>query len=149
MGRRARVRILCAIDFTSKRKRSSVLVHIGFPEEAHTAAAAAAGDSSSSSSSSSALRRGQSSRDDGRGGGLEGKILLFTKGADTVLLPLLANIGPLEEEMIATMEEYARDGLRTLCIAKREIGNEEFVRWYRLYEEAENTNVDRQEKIEQ
>ena len=48
MGRKTQERILCAIDFISRRKRSSVLAHIGFPGAA-AAAAAAAGDSSSES----------------------------------------------------------------------------------------------------
>ena len=132
LGRKALVRVLCSIDFSSSRKRSSVLVHVGFPSEKRTTDA---GGCSSSSTSAAT--------------GLKGKILLLTKGADTVILPLLSKMGPLEERMVEVMQQYARDGLRTLCIAQREIDPETFLNWAKLYEEAENTTVNRQERIEQ
>lgn len=77
------------------------------------------------------------------------KIVLLTKGADSVILPLLKEKGPLEEQMIRTMEEYAEDGLRTLCIAKREVEESEFLKWFAEYEKAERETVDRQLKIEE
>ncbi|CDJ67369.1 hypothetical protein ENH_00035000 [Eimeria necatrix] len=50
--------------------------------------------------------------------------------------------------MVSAMESYAREGLRTLCIAYKEIKEKKFIRWLRVYEEAQTATVDRQEKIE-
>ncbi|CDJ44583.1 ATPase 2, putative [Eimeria tenella] len=122
-----------------------MLIHVGFQDDSSSSPAAAATSSSSSNSSSSSSNGGST-----RGGpsGLKGKIILLTKGADTVILPLLKQVGPVEERMVSAMESYAREGLRTLCIAYKEIKEKKFIRWLRVYEEAQTATVDRQEKIE-
>ena len=90
LGRKTLIRVLCSIEFTSRRKISSMLIHVGFQDDSSSSPAAAATSSSSSNSSSSSSNGGST-----RGGpsGLKGKIILLTKGADTVILPLLKQVG--------------------------------------------------------
>uniref|UniRef100_A0A7I4YCM6 Phospholipid-transporting ATPase n=1 Tax=Haemonchus contortus TaxID=6289 RepID=A0A7I4YCM6_HAECO len=72
------------------------------------------------------------------------RIILLTKGADASVLPILANeyitseIG--KEEVFKAQEhlsDYAKEGLRTLCLAKKYLSEEEYHAWRALHEEAE------------
>ncbi|CBZ55965.1 hypothetical protein NCLIV_063910 [Neospora caninum Liverpool] len=126
LGRTVRVRVLAAVEFSSKRKRSSMLCEVYYP--------ASAGENETEGKS--AKRKTKK------------RIVLFTKGADTVIVPLLKRREEAETQMLKTMEEYAADCLRTLCIAKREVKNEEFVTWFAAYQAAERATVGRQEQIE-
>lgn len=65
-----------------------------------------------------------------------GRITLFCKGADTVILPRLAAGQAYTDATLAHLEEYAAEGLRTLCIAKKELREEEYKAWAKTYEEA-------------
>ncbi|PIO53241.1 hypothetical protein TELCIR_25431, partial [Teladorsagia circumcincta] len=72
------------------------------------------------------------------------RVMLLTKGADATVLPILANeyvaseIG--EEEVYKAQEhlsDYAKEGLRTLCLAKKYWSEEDYQTWRALHEEAE------------
>lgn len=64
----------------------------------------------------------------------ENKIMLMTKGADSVILPRLSNgQGPIIHATDGFLTEYANEGLRTLFIVEREIKKEEYVAWNRKY----------------
>ncbi|CAA9990984.1 aminophospholipid-transporting P-ATPase, putative [Plasmodium knowlesi strain H] len=78
----------------------------------------------------------------------ESKIMLFCKGAGSVILNKLANKTEIDDITIEHMETYADEGLRTLCIAQRELTEEEFAEWYRLYKEATVSLKDREENLE-
>ncbi|ANQ11113.1 Phospholipid-transporting ATPase [Plasmodium coatneyi] len=78
----------------------------------------------------------------------ESKIMLFCKGAGSVILNKLAKKTEIDEITIEHMETYADEGLRTLCIAQRELTEEEFAEWYRLYKEATVSLKDREENLE-
>lgn len=69
----------------------------------------------------------------------DGKIRLYTKGADTVILERLNAGNPMVEATLQHLEEYASEGLRTLCLAMREISEEEFQQWYQIYDKAATT----------
>lgn len=69
----------------------------------------------------------------------DGKIRIYTKGADTVILERLNPDNPTVEATLQHLEEYASEGLRTLCLAMREIPEEEFQQWYQIYEKASTT----------
>ncbi|KAL5387397.1 hypothetical protein DPSP01_003619 [Paraphaeosphaeria sporulosa] len=69
----------------------------------------------------------------------QGKIACFTKGADTVILERLGKNNPYVEVTLTHLEEYAAEGLRTLCLAMREIPENEFQDWYKIFTKAQTT----------
>jgi phospholipid-transporting ATPase len=70
----------------------------------------------------------------------EGKIVCYCKGADTVILERLAkDNNPHVETTLSHLEEYAADGLRTLCLAMREIPENEFHEWWQIFNTAQTT----------
>lgn len=80
--------------------------------------------------------------------GPDHRIKLYCKGADTVILERLAPENPFVEPTLAQLEECASEGLRTLCIAMREISEDEYVRWSRIQEAAATTLVNRQDELD-
>lgn len=69
-----------------------------------------------------------------------GQIKLYIKGADTVILERLATENnPYVDATCALLEEYACEGLRTLCIAYRDVSEEEYQAWSEIYEKAATT----------
>ncbi|KAJ3084089.1 hypothetical protein HDU99_003498 [Rhizoclosmatium hyalinum] len=69
-----------------------------------------------------------------------GQIKIYVKGADTVIFERLAKEG--NKYIDATnvhLEEYASEGLRTLCIAYRDVPEEEYAEWSKLYDKAATT----------
>ncbi|OZJ05495.1 hypothetical protein BZG36_01897 [Bifiguratus adelaidae] len=75
--------------------------------------------------------------------GPDGRIKLYCKGADTVILERLAENNPFVEQTLFHLEEFATEGLRTLCIAMREVSDEEYARWSQIYEKAATTLTNR------
>ncbi|EIW54583.1 phospholipid-translocating P-type ATPase [Trametes versicolor FP-101664 SS1] len=69
----------------------------------------------------------------------DGKIKLFCKGADTVILERLSENQPFTEKTLLHLEDYATDGLRTLCIACRDIPEAEYRQWVTVYDQAAAT----------
>lgn len=69
----------------------------------------------------------------------DGKIRIYCKGADTVILDRLHPENPTVEATVQHLEDYASEGLRTLCLAMREIPEAEFQQWYQLHDRAATT----------
>lgn len=69
----------------------------------------------------------------------DGKVRCYCKGADTVILERLGKDNPIVEATLQHLEEYATEGLRTLCLAMREIPENEFQQWWQIYEKASTT----------
>jgi len=69
----------------------------------------------------------------------DGKIRLYCKGADTVILERLNDDNPHVEQTLLHLEDYASEGLRTLCLAMREIPEHEFREWYAIFDKAQTT----------
>jgi phospholipid-transporting ATPase len=69
----------------------------------------------------------------------DGKIRLYCKGADTVILERLNDNNPHVDATLRHLEEYASEGLRTLCLAVREIPEQEFQEWYQIFDKAQTT----------
>ncbi|KAG5658725.1 hypothetical protein KAF25_007278 [Fusarium avenaceum] len=69
----------------------------------------------------------------------DGKIRCYCKGADTVILERLNDMNPHTEVTLRHLEEYASEGLRTLCLAMREVPEQEFKEWYKIYDAAQMT----------
>lgn len=80
----------------------------------------------------------------------QGQIILYTKGADSVIYQRLAADHDLElkERTSKDMEAFANGGLRTLCIAYRNLTEEEYINWQRTYDAATNAVTDRDEEID-
>lgn len=69
----------------------------------------------------------------------DGKIRIYCKGADTVILERLSKTSQMVEATLQHLEDYATDGLRTLCLAMREIPEQEFQKWQQIFEKAATT----------
>ncbi|KAI8376471.1 uncharacterized protein BYT42DRAFT_498686 [Radiomyces spectabilis] len=81
--------------------------------------------------------------------GIDGKIKLFCKGADTVIMERLAAANnQFMNPTLEHLEEFASEGLRTLCYAMREISDDEYARWSQIYDKAATTLVDRAEELD-
>ncbi|GBF61555.1 phospholipid-transporting ATPase [Trichophyton mentagrophytes] len=79
----------------------------------------------------------------------DGKIRIYCKGADTVILERLGQDNPIVETTLQHLEEYASEGLRTLCLAMREISEEEFQEWWQVFNKASTTvSGNRQEELD-
>ncbi|EFA77252.1 P-type ATPase [Heterostelium album PN500] len=76
-------------------------------------------------------------------------IILYCKGADTAILPLLSDthdkeILKLDED---ALRRFSCSGLRTLCIAKKIIPTVEYEQWNLLFKKASIAIEDRVEKV--
>ncbi|TVY14121.1 putative phospholipid-transporting ATPase [Lachnellula arida] len=69
----------------------------------------------------------------------DGRIRCYCKGADTVILERLSPDNPHVETTLQHLEEYASEGLRTLCLAMREIPDQEFQEWWQIFDKAQTT----------
>ena len=70
----------------------------------------------------------------------DGRIRCFCKGADTVIVERLAKgDNPHTEATLQHLEEYAAEGLRTLCLSMREVSDQEFQEWYQIFNQAATT----------
>ncbi|KAE8224390.1 hypothetical protein CF319_g2705 [Tilletia indica] len=77
-----------------------------------------------------------------------GKIKLYCKGADTVIMARLSENQPYTEPTLVHLEDYATDGLRTLCLAVREIPEQEYRQWVKVYEQAASQITGRTEALD-
>ncbi|QRW12581.1 phospholipid-translocating P-type ATPase [Ceratobasidium sp. AG-Ba] len=80
--------------------------------------------------------------------GPDGKIKLYCKGADTVILERLSKNQPYTEQTLVHLEDYATEGLRTLCVAMREIPEAEYQQWSVIYDQAAATINGRGEALD-
>ncbi|KAJ3046996.1 hypothetical protein HK097_000331, partial [Rhizophlyctis rosea] len=78
----------------------------------------------------------------------EGQIKVYIKGADTVILERLAMHNPHKDSTVYYLEEYATEGLRTLCIAYRDVPEDEYQKWAKIYERASTTINNRQDELD-
>ncbi|KAI0031845.1 calcium transporting ATPase [Vararia minispora EC-137] len=80
--------------------------------------------------------------------GPDGRIKLYCKGADTVILERLNDNQPYTEKTLLHLEDYATEGLRTLCIAYRDIPEAEYQKWAAIYDQAAATINGRGEALD-
>ncbi|KAG5676651.1 hypothetical protein PVAND_006470 [Polypedilum vanderplanki] len=80
-------------------------------------------------------------------------VMLYTKGADSTILPALAKCTndseeyKLRERTQHQLDLYARQGLRVLVFAKRNLNPIEFSEWYSQHQEYEMSTDNREKKI--
>ncbi|CAN6597587.1 phospholipid-transporting ATPase Dnf1p [Trichomonascus vanleenenianus] len=81
----------------------------------------------------------------------DGRIMLFSKGADNVIYSRLSGQTPkkVREQTAQDLEDFANEGLRTLCIAERELTEEEYREWSKKYDIAASSLTDREDKMEE
>lgn len=78
----------------------------------------------------------------------DGKVRVYTKGADTVVFERLGDTHQ-ESEVLGALEEFASTGLRTLCLASREVPEEEYQAWAQRYHAASTSMENRSDKLDQ
>lgn len=80
----------------------------------------------------------------------DGRIVLFCKGADSVIYSRLQFGGQkdLRKTTAEHLEMFAREGLRTLCIAQKEIDEETYQKWNVDHDLAAAAIIDREDKLE-
>lgn len=80
----------------------------------------------------------------------DGTIRLFCKGADSVIYSRLARgkQQELRRQTAEHLEMYAKEGLRTLCVADRLLSEDEYHSWAREHDIAAAAIADREEKLE-
>ncbi|XP_054440070.1 phospholipid-transporting ATPase FetA-like [Pteronotus mesoamericanus] len=78
----------------------------------------------------------------------EDRVMLFCKGADTILYQLLhPSCTSLQEVTMEHLDEFACEGLRTLIVAYRELDDSFFRDWSKKHSEACLSLVNRENKI--
>ncbi|CCF55679.1 hypothetical protein KAFR_0A02410 [Kazachstania africana CBS 2517] len=81
----------------------------------------------------------------------EPRALLICKGADSVIYSRLDrenNDVKLLEKTALHLEQYATEGLRTLCVAQRELTWSQYISWNKKYELAAAALTDREEELD-
>ena len=80
----------------------------------------------------------------------DGRIVLFCKGADSVIYSRLkrGEQQQLRKVTAEHLEMFAREGLRTLCVAQKEIGEKEYQIWNKEHDLAAAAIIDREDKLE-
>lgn len=76
----------------------------------------------------------------------DGKIRMLTKGADTIMLKLVRGDTDLEQVQ-NHIDEFAKEGLRTLVFAYKDLTEFEFNNWFARFQEARNSLEGREEKV--
>ena len=81
----------------------------------------------------------------------DGRIVLFCKGADSIIYARLkrGEQPQLRKSTAEHLEMFAREGLRTLCIAERELGEEQYQEWKKIHDAAATALEEREEKLEE
>ncbi|XP_021510324.2 phospholipid-transporting ATPase VD isoform X1 [Meriones unguiculatus] len=88
---------------------------------------------------------------------LSKQVVVYTKGADSVIMELLSVASPdgtnlekqqlkIREKTQSHLDDYAKRGLRTLCIAKKVMSDTEYAEWLRDHFLAE-TSIDNREEL--
>jgi phospholipid-translocating P-type ATPase (flippase) len=80
----------------------------------------------------------------------DGTIRVFCKGSDAKVMMKVREDTPEElvENTNANLHFFAKQGLRTLVIGTKIIGDEEYQEWDQRYQEAASSFVDRDEKLD-
>ena len=80
----------------------------------------------------------------------DNRIILFCKGADSVIYARLrrGEQAQLRKDTAEHLEMFAREGLRTLCIAQKEVPEEEYRIWAKEHDLAAAAVYNREEKLE-
>ncbi|XP_027096446.2 phospholipid-transporting ATPase 3 isoform X1 [Coffea arabica] len=79
-----------------------------------------------------------------------GRLVLYCKGADTVIYERLADRdNELKRTSREHLEEFGAAGLRTLCLAYRDLSSEVYESWNEKYIQAKSSLRDREKKLDE
>ncbi|XP_022055094.1 phospholipid-transporting ATPase IA isoform X2 [Acanthochromis polyacanthus] len=78
-----------------------------------------------------------------------GRIRLYCKGADTVIYDRLADSSRYKEITLKHLEQFATEGLRTLCFAVADISESSYQQWQELHHRACTSLQNRALKLEE
>ncbi|XP_038554851.1 phospholipid-transporting ATPase IA isoform X3 [Micropterus salmoides] len=78
-----------------------------------------------------------------------GKIRLYCKGADTVIYDRLADSSRYKEITLKHLEQFATEGLRTLCFAVADISESSYQHWLEIHHRACTSLQNRALKLEE
>ncbi|XP_071484021.1 probable phospholipid-transporting ATPase IM [Diadema antillarum] len=77
------------------------------------------------------------------------KIKLFCKGADTVIYERLSGSSDNVKDITAEhLNDFANEGLRTLCLAMKELDEYTYLEWRKKHHDASTALVDREAKLD-
>ncbi|WFD34996.1 P-type phospholipid transporter [Malassezia cuniculi] len=80
----------------------------------------------------------------------DNRILMYSKGADAMIFSRTReDQEPLRQETDKALDEFARKGLRTLCLAMKELSESDYAQWTRKYHEASVAIENREERMEE
>ncbi|KAF9422906.1 hypothetical protein BGZ94_008458 [Podila epigama] len=123
-----RYKILNVLEFNSTRKRMSVIVKL-LPHNPPRGPAVDDHEEGHQKITSDGVHQSQHGQPKHKD-----EILLLTKGADNIIFERLA---PGQEQMVedttAHLQDFARDGLRTLCLAYRTLDPDDYNKWSQRY----------------
>lgn len=77
----------------------------------------------------------------------DGRIRLFCKGADTMIMARVRAVQPRMSHVRQHLEEMAGAGYRTLCIAEKVLTEEQYAKWAESYQAACVALTDREAKV--
>ncbi|XP_054453179.1 phospholipid-transporting ATPase IA isoform X2 [Anoplopoma fimbria] len=78
-----------------------------------------------------------------------GKIRLYCKGADTVIYDRLADSSRYKEITLKHLEQFATEGLRTLCFAVADVSESSYQHWLEIHHRACTSLQNRSLKLEE
>uniref|UniRef100_UPI00398EABD5 probable phospholipid-transporting ATPase IA isoform X4 n=1 Tax=Pristiophorus japonicus TaxID=55135 RepID=UPI00398EABD5 len=108
LGQEEKYELLNVLEFTSNRKRMSVIVRMP-----------------------------------------SGKLRLYCKGADTVIYERLSDSSRYKDITLKHLEQFATEGLRTLCFTVTEISETMYRNWLEVYQRASTALQNRILKLEE
>lgn len=79
----------------------------------------------------------------------KGNLKLYCKGADNVIIPRLSDEQSFKEITLDHVEEFARDGLRTLLICYKDLNETEYQNWNQLYHKAATSLINRDFELQE
>ncbi|KAJ0037280.1 hypothetical protein Pint_23115 [Pistacia integerrima] len=80
----------------------------------------------------------------------DGRLVLYSKGADTVIYERLADgNGDLKKVTREHLEQFGSSGLRTLCLAYRDLSPDMYERWNEKFIQAKSSLRDREQKLDE
>ncbi|KAI3654342.1 hypothetical protein MP228_001061 [Amoeboaphelidium protococcarum] len=115
LGKEQRYQLLNILEFDSDRKRMSVIVRVAGSFDQNKYESDDVGNK-------------------GRSDDSKGDVILFCKGADSIIFDrLMSGQSDIVEKTAKCLEEFAQEGLRTLCLAYRKLPEELYQSWASRY----------------
>ncbi|CAG5895963.1 unnamed protein product [Menidia menidia] len=78
-----------------------------------------------------------------------GKLRLYCKGADNVIFERLTEASQYTDVTVAHLEQFATEGLRTLCFAYVDLEEDTYQEWLKEYNRVSTVLKDRAQKLEE